>query len=521
MVMRVHLSPLDTAASRLAAIVESSHDAIISKNLDGIIETWNAGAKRIFGYEPEEIIGKSVLTLIPEEQHHEEPVILGRIRRGERIEHFETIRRRKDGSLFPISLTVSPIRDNEGNIIGASKIARDITDKRQAEEKLARQARLLTQVERVSKLIAQDLDLERTVQAVTDIVRELTGAQFGAFFYNLTDNLGERYMLYTLSGAPRSAFESFGMPRNTAVFAPTFRGDGVVRSDDIRKDPRYGKSAPHHGMPKGHLPVVSYLACPVIGRSGEVIGGLFFGHEKPGVFTQDAEDLIVGIAGHAAIAFDNAMLHRAAQNEIAQRKKAEETQQLLLHEIQHRVKNTLGTVQAIATQTFRKAPKEETSAFGARIQALAGAHDLLVRGNWEAAALTEVVSHALAPFKERDHSRISSDGPESELTADKSLVLAMILHELGTNAVKYGALSNQEGTVALLWTIADEAGRRELRLEWREVGGPQVSKPTRKGFGSTLIERALSADQGKAEIDYAPTGVVCHVCIPLMSLAQK
>lgn len=515
MVIRVHATPDDTAAYRLAAIVESSHDAIISKNLDGIIETWNSGATRIFGYGPEEIIGKSVLTLIPEEQHHEEPVILDRIRRGERIEHFETVRRRKDGSLFPVSLTVSPIRDADGTIIGASKIARDITERRQVEETVARQGRVLKELERVSKLIWQDLDLERTVQAVTDIAKELTGAQFGAFFYNLVDVRGESYMLYTLSGAPRSAFETFGMPRNTAVFAPTFRGDGVVRSDDIRKDPRYGKSAPHHGMPKGHLPVVSYLACPVIGRTGAVIGGLFFGHEQPGVFTQDAEDLIVGIAGHAAIAFDNAMLHKAAQDEISQRKRAEETQQLLLHEIQHRVKNTLGTVQAIASQTFKKAPREETSAFGARLQALAGAHDLLIRSNWEAAALSEIVDHALAPFRERDHSRISVTGSEGELAADKALILSMILHELGTNAVKYGALSNQEGSVDVSWTVPAENGSRGLRLEWREGGGPAVAKPSRKGFGSTLIERALSADHGKAEIDYAPGGVICRVYVPL------
>src|SRR5205085_5080573 len=131
------------------------------------------------------------------------------------------------------------------------------------------------------------LNLENIVQTVTDAATDLSGAKFGAFFYNVIDAQGERYTLYTLSGVPRSAFERFPLPRNTALFEPTFRGLGVIRSDDIRKDPRYGKTPPHHGMPQGHLPVVSYLAVPVVSRSGEVHGGLFFGHDRPGVFTDD------------------------------------------------------------------------------------------------------------------------------------------------------------------------------------------------------------------------------------------
>src|ERR1700709_2034177 len=124
----------DFAASRLAAIVEGSQDAIISKDLDGIIQTWNAGAQRLFGFEAHEVIGRSILILIPEDQQDEEPAILARIRRGERIEHYETERRRKDGATVEVSLTVSPIRGLAGSIVGASKIARDITDRRRALE---------------------------------------------------------------------------------------------------------------------------------------------------------------------------------------------------------------------------------------------------------------------------------------------------------------------------------------------------------------------------------------------------
>ena len=184
--------------------------------------------------------------------------------------------------------------------------------------------RRLETINRVAQILTSELDLERTVQSVTDIATELTGAKFGSFFYNVTNDSGESYFLYTLSGAPREAFDKFGMPRNTAVFAPTFAGQGVVRSDDIRKDPRYGKSGPHHGMPKGHLPVVSYLAVPVISRTGEVHGGLFFGHDQPGAFTEEAEKIVSAIAVHAAIAIDNGRLMQAAQRAAGERQRADE-----------------------------------------------------------------------------------------------------------------------------------------------------------------------------------------------------
>ena len=120
---------------------------------------------------------------------------------------------------------------------------------------------------------------------MTDRATELTTAEFGAFFYNVKNDAGEAYTLYTISGVPREAFAKFPMPRNTEVFEPTFKGQGVVRLDDVTRDLRFGRNAPYHGMPAGHLPVVSYLAVPVRSRSGEVIGGLFFGHPEPGVFT--------------------------------------------------------------------------------------------------------------------------------------------------------------------------------------------------------------------------------------------
>ena len=202
---------------------------------------------------------------------------------------------------------------------------------------LEEESHVLELLNKVGTTVAAELNLDRAVQFVTDVATELTGASFGSFFYNVIDARGESYMLYTLSGVPREAFSKFPMPRITAVFAPTFGGEGIVRSDDILKDPRYGKNDPHYGMPKGHLPVRSYLAAPVVSRSGEVLGGLFFGHVEPGKFTERSERLVGGIAAQAAIAIDNARLFQAAEREVAERRRAESALQVLNTTLEQRV----------------------------------------------------------------------------------------------------------------------------------------------------------------------------------------
>ncbi|HEX7151626.1 MAG TPA: GAF domain-containing protein [Thermoanaerobaculia bacterium] len=169
----------------------------------------------------------------------------------------------------------------------------------------------------VTRVVSAELDLERLVQSVTDAATELTGAQFGAFFYNVLNDRGESYMLYTISGVPREAFSKFPMPRNTPIFAPTFEGTGTVVSANIRRDPRYGTMPPHHGMPEGHLPVVSYLAVPVVARTGEVLGGLFFGHEEEGIFTESEVRIAEGLAAQAAVGIDNARLYETLQRDRA------------------------------------------------------------------------------------------------------------------------------------------------------------------------------------------------------------
>ena len=256
-----------------------------------------------------------------------------------------------DGSIRWIAGKGEVSRDQAGEPRWLTGVFYEITERKQLEARLLalnetlearvaqvqEEARTLEILNRTGGVLASELSLDRLVQSVTDAGAELSGAEFGAFFYNVIDTNGEAYLLYTLSGAPREAFASYPNPRNTALFGPTFAGVGPVRSDDILADPRYGKNPPYYGMPPGHLPVRSYLAVPVVSRSGEVLGGLFFGHSRPGVFTARAERILVGIAAQAAIAIDNARLYEASQHELAARRQAEQELQHLNETLEQRI----------------------------------------------------------------------------------------------------------------------------------------------------------------------------------------
>jgi signal transduction histidine kinase/ActR/RegA family two-component response regulator len=220
---------------------------------------------------------------------------------------------RPDGSVHWIHDKARAFAGDGGKPAYMAGACTEITSRKEAEAALEEETRSLELLNETGQTLASELDLETVVQAVTDAGTAMAGAEFGAFFYNIVGKDGEAFLLFTLTGAPREAFERFGNPRATALLGPTFRGESPIRCDDVLVDPRYGTMGPHHGMPKGHLPVRSYLAVPVRSRSGEVIGGLFFGHSRTGVFTARSERLIVGLAAQAGIAIDNARLYEAAQ----------------------------------------------------------------------------------------------------------------------------------------------------------------------------------------------------------------
>jgi two-component sensor histidine kinase len=204
------------------------------------------------------------------------------------------------------------------------------------------------------------------------------------------------------------------------------------------------------------------------------------------------------------------LLHKEVQ--------AAEHQRLLIDELNHRVKNTLATVQSIATQTLRTAEttQDTKDALERRLLALSRAHDVLTRESWQGANLIDVVRRALEPYQVHGERRLHITGPHVRLTPRMSLALAMALHELATNAVKYGALSNKSGSVEVSWQVQNGDAPPRLVLRWEEAGGPPVVAPRRRGFGSRLIERSLASDLGgEVEIAFAPTGVVCTVNAPV------
>lgn len=506
-----------------------------------------------------------------------------------------------------------------------------------AETALTDEIRRSQTLARVSEAVASSSDADACVQIVLDGAREITGAAFGAFFYNVVDTDGESYALYRLSGASPEAFAAFPNVRKTEVFAPTFNGEGVVRSDDITQDPRYGRNAPRHGMPEGHLPVRSYLAIPVANRRGEVLGGLIFGHPDAGRFTARDETLLLGMGAQVAATIDSIKLNADARAEldqrrraeerlkfaldsgrmgswdldvatrayeasdlcrmnygrrpdesfgfadlvdtihpddrprilaaiessirdgadydveyrvvhpngdlrwlhargraatiaddggarrlagvsldITERKRAEERQKLLVNELNHRVKNSLATVQSIAAQTLRSvaAPEFFREAFESRLIALSQTHDLLTRESWEGASLREVIDAEMHAMAAED--RVSFDyDTDIRLSPKAAVALGMGVHELATNASKYGALSASHGRVIVAWSL----DRDVLRLTWTERDGPEVHPPARRGFGARLLERGLAAElSGAVDLTYDAAGVVCLMALPLRAL---
>lgn len=436
-----------------AAIVDSSEDAIISKTLDGVITSWNSASEKLYGYTEEEILGKPITILIPLERGQEEEHIIEKIRNGENVDHFETIRISKTGKLIPISLTVSPIRNSKGQIIGASKIARDISKQKLAEERLQRYAENLEILNSVGRVVSESLDIQDILQNVTDATTRLTGAAFGAFVYNQVDKQGESYKLYTLSGTPGEAFEKFGMLINTSIFNPTFSGEGTVRIDDITKDPRYGKISPDFGIPNGRLPVVSYLAVPVISKSGAVIGGLFYGHPDPGKFTEEHEKLISSVVVQAAVALDNAKLYEEIKVLNA---KKDEFIGLASHELKTPVTSIKGYLQIIErnlprgdiNKPFISKARQQVSKLANLISDLLDVSKIQTGqlpfsyANFDVLKLLEEVTDVMRQTNTSHRIEVRCDADQLMINADQQRIEQVIIN-LISNAVKYSPNAKQ------------------------------------------------------------------------------
>jgi len=369
---------------------------------------------------------------------------------------------RKDGTSVWSRTRVTLLRNAAGEphlMIGTIE---DITDRKLADDALREERRILETLNATGASIAAQLDLQALVQTVTDAGTQISGARFGAFFYNVINAAGESFLLYCLSGAPREDFEKFGMPRNTAVFNATLRGE-VVRSADITKEPRYGLMPPHYGMPKGHPQVRSYLAAPVVSRSGEVIGGLFFGHPDVGVFTPRTEQLIVAVATQAATGIDNARLYDAAQREIASRERAEAAlreadrrKDEFLATLAHELRNPLAPIRQAAlisqSATATEAQKRWShDVISRQVQHMSLLLDDLLdvsritrgtlelrRKPTELGAIVEAAVETARPAIDAKRHELLVDIPTTAVrfSADP-LRLAQVLSNLLTNAAKY------------------------------------------------------------------------------------
>jgi GAF domain-containing protein/ActR/RegA family two-component response regulator len=343
------------AAERLKLATDAASIGIWDHDVTGNRLTWDGRCKALFDLPPDAEItyeGSFLAGLHPDDRERADravqEAISGTAAQPFNLEYRTIGARDHRERWLTANGDVVTASDGTVRFIGT---VRDITAQKKAEYHL----KIMNDT---GAAVAAELDLGKIVQTVTDAGVELSGAEFGAFFYNVIDNQGGRYMLYALSGAPRSAFESYPMPRATAVFEPTFLGQGVVRSDDILQDPRYGHNVPRKGMPEGHLPVRSYLAVPVISRSGEVLGGLFFGHKETGRFGEEHETALLGIAGHAATAIDNARLFQAVEAELAERRRAEAALQALNATLEERVIEEVAE-RAKAEEQLRQAQKME------------------------------------------------------------------------------------------------------------------------------------------------------------------
>lgn len=429
----------------LSAIVASSRDAIISKDLNGIITSWNNGAEKIFGYKEHETIGKPVTILIPKDRLKEEKHILARIGAGKKVDHFETIRIDKFGKEIPISLTVSPIQNRHGKIIGASKIARNISEQVKAQEEILKYTNNLEILNSIGKSISGNMDIQGILKQVAEATTTLIGADFGAFYYNHENEDGEAVLLYSFNGTLREEFEGLEMPQATPLFKTNFSDQDVVRTDDITQDPGYVNNPMHFGLPE-HVKVVSYLAVPVASKTGAVIGGLIFGHSEKGKFTQEHEALIINIAAQAAISLDNSKLFEQVKSLSA---KKDEFIALASHELKTPLTTIKGYLQVLSKQQndsmselFLKKSLDQVNKLNTLVE------DLLNMSRIEAGRLEfriekfdmkQMLMELVETFRysHKSHELVCDFGKAAALIEGDKQRLEQAVLNLMTNAVKY------------------------------------------------------------------------------------
>lgn len=424
-------------------LVRSSQDAIITKDLSGIVTSWNPAAERLFGYTEAEIVGAPILRLFPAQLCHEEDEILRRIRAREEVGLIYTRRLHKDGRELDVSLTISPMCDADSMVIGASTIARDARPWLESERRLR--------------------DSEANFEILANSIPQLAWMaepEGGLFWYNR--------QWYEYTGTSFAEMEGWGWQK---VHHP----EHVRRVTDKF----------HEHLASGEVWEDTF---PLRGEDGEF--RWFLSRAQP----------IRNAAGEIVRWF-------GTNTDITEIREAGERVRLLLDEVNHRSKNMLGVVMALGRTSLLMSKEDFLERFNERLLSLSANQDLLVRSNWGKVPMAELVAAQLA-FVRGAEGRIEADGDLAMLGAKSAEVIGMALHELATNALKYGALSQQGGLVSLSWRKQEVDGAPGLLIRWEESGGPTVSPPQRTGFGTALIREVPSRSLGETRLEFAPGGIV-------------
>jgi PAS domain S-box-containing protein len=474
----------------LGAIVDASRDAIWSWTSDGTITSWNREAERLLGYAAADIIGKPLLVLVPPERMELAEEAMDKLRAGNWFGQYETFRLKKDGTRVQVELTVSPLRDADKNIIGAATVCRDITQRKQSEETLARRVNELATLYTFTNRLNHATSLDDIYRAGLDAMSSALHCQRASILmfddakvmrFVAWRGLSDRYRAKVDGHSPWTADSTDPSPICIGDIEQSGESEelkAAIKREGIR----------------------SLAFIPLI-ASGRLIGKFMTYYEAPHRFSEAETELSLTIARQAAFGVEQ--------------KRAQDAEKTLTRELQHRTNNLLTVVRAIAHRslTTKSTLDEARETFDARLQALARAHLQLMKSNWTGLSIGEIVRLELEPFGARAKVR----GGDVRLGVQYAQNLSLVLHELATNATKYGALSSPAGTVDVNWAVDRNAKQPILRFQWREQGGPPVTQPQRQGFGTSLLQGAFA----QSRIDYAPKGVNYEFALPIGSIEAE